>query len=88
MQFFKELANTFVQIEWPLAWGALCLGDKGSTGIKGLGKKVRTTHKCISRQVCEPVCDCLRGQQHTVLQMSNRVFSFKNCIFKSGSVLC
>lgn len=39
MQFFRELANTFVQIEWPLVRGALCLGDKGSPGIKGVGKK-------------------------------------------------
>lgn len=76
MQFFRELANTFVQVEWLLVWGALCLGDKGSTGIKAVGKKARTAFKCISQQRCEPVCDWLRGQQHNMSQMSNWAVSF------------
>lgn len=76
MQFFRELANTFVQVEWLLVWGALCLGDKGSTGIKAVGKKARTAFKCISQQRCEPVYDWLRGQQHNMSQMSNWAVSF------------
>lgn len=76
MKFFRELANTFVQVDWPLVRGALCLGDKGSIGIKGVGKKVRAVCKCISQQGCEPVCDCLRGQQCSMIRMSNWVVSF------------
>lgn len=76
MQFFRELANTFVQNRATLDLGSSGFERQGLRWDQRVGRKARAVCKCISQWGCEPVCDCLRGQQHNIIRMSNWLVSF------------
>lgn len=76
MQFFRELANTFVQNRATLDLGSSGFERQGLRWDQRVGWKARAVCKCISQWGCEPGCDCLRGQQHNIIRMSNWLVSF------------